>query len=184
VSDARPAGWLMLPLLLALPAFEDPGALAVEPAALAFSFVQGGPTQKSQLTVVHNTGAQAVTIVTGAGMVMVVQPDGSRQAADADHPASAGDRISIFCAGLGDVDRSFAAGVAAPDTPPMRTRNPVAVTILDRQAQVTFAGLAPSLAGIYQVDAIVPSNLAPAADVSPIVIAAGRASDPVTMPVQ
>lgn len=47
-----------------------------------------------------------------------------------------------------------------------------------------FAGLAPGFAGLYQVNAIVPSG-APSSDAAPVIVTvAGQSSRPVTMAVR
>lgn len=86
-----------------------------------------------------------------------------------------------ICAGLGDVIPAVSAGSAAPVSTLSRTVNPVAVTIGGQPAQVSFAGLAPGFAGLYQVNAVAPSGIAPAANVPVILSAAGASSPPVTV---
>ena len=53
------------------------------------------------------------------------------------------------------------AGVASPASPPARSLFVPNVIIGDASATVTFAGLVPGLAGVYQVNAVVPQGLAP-----------------------
>jgi uncharacterized protein (TIGR03437 family) len=47
-----------------------------------------------------------------------------------------------------------------------------------------FAGLAPEFAGLYQVNAIVPSGITPASDVPLVISVAGQTSAPVTIAVK
>jgi uncharacterized protein (TIGR03437 family) len=86
---------------------------------------------------------------------------GSALAADLDHPAAAGETLEIFGLGLGVTDPVVDAGVPSPSSPPARARQQPRLQIGGRDATIVFAGLAPGLAGIYQVNAIVPAGLAP-----------------------
>jgi len=75
-------------------------------------------------------------------------------------------------------------GSAAPSSPAAKTTAPITVTIGGNTAPVTFSGLVPGYAGLYQVNVTVPGGIAPAADV-PLVITAGSASSPaVTLAIQ
>ena len=121
---------------------------------------------------------------TGAGIVVDVLPDGSQFVVNASNPASAGDAIVIYCAGLGPIDPPVAAGSAASLTQLSYTVNPVTVTIGGQSAQVLFGGLAPGFAGLYQVNAIVPGGIAPASNVPLVVTVAGQSSAPVTIALQ
>ena len=81
--------------------------------------------------------------------------------ADMDHPVSAGETIEIYGLGLGVTEPVVEAGLASPSSPPARAVQTPRLEIGGRGAVVTFAGLAPGYAGVYQVNAIVPAGLAP-----------------------
>jgi uncharacterized protein (TIGR03437 family) len=121
---------------------------------------------------------------TGIGVIVVVQPDGTQFEADSSHPASAGDALVIYCTGLGAVNPLVAAGSAAPTASPAKTSNTVTATIGGQPAQVLFAGLTPAFAGLYQVNVLVPKGITAAPNVPVIIMAAGLASPPVTIPIQ
>jgi uncharacterized protein (TIGR03437 family) len=89
-------------------------------------------------------------------------------------PAQAGETVSVFCTGLGATDPAVASGSAAPSSPPAVVKSPVAVSIGGLPAMVSFAGLVPGYAGIYQVNAQVPAGIAPG-DAVPLVITQGAA---------
>jgi uncharacterized protein (TIGR03437 family) len=86
---------------------------------------------------------------------------GTGVAADLDHPASAGEVLEIYGLGLGVTDPVVEAGVASPSSPPARAVQTPRLQIGGLDAAITFAGLAPVFAGLYQVNAVVPAGLAP-----------------------
>jgi uncharacterized protein (TIGR03437 family) len=73
---------------------------------------------------------------------------------------------------------------AAPLSPLSNTVNAVTANIGGVAAKVTFAGLTPTLAGLYQVHAMVPAGITAGTDVPVILTAAGFASAPVTVAIQ
>jgi len=86
---------------------------------------------------------------------------GTAIAADVDHPAAAGETLEVYGLGLGATTPAAEAGVASPSQPPARVLQMPRVQIGNRDAVITFAGLTPGLAGVYQVNAVVPAGLAP-----------------------
>jgi uncharacterized protein (TIGR03437 family) len=86
---------------------------------------------------------------------------GTKTIADKDHPVSAGQILELYVIGLGVTTPRIAAGVASPSNPPATADLRPRISIGDREAEVLFAGLAPGLAGVYQVNVRVPSGLAP-----------------------
>jgi uncharacterized protein (TIGR03437 family) len=81
-------------------------------------------------------------------------------------PAKAGETVQLFLTGLGAVSGNVNAGAAAPGAAPFATvLNTVDVFLSDpngnsSQAKVTFQGLAPGLAGLYQVNFTIPTTVA------------------------
>lgn len=80
-----------------------------------------------------------------------------------DHPAPAGSPISIYATGAGVWNPTLPNGLVVSQAPPFPIpRASVSVTIGGQPAQVTYAGVAPGMvAGLLQVNAIVPNGLAP-----------------------
>jgi uncharacterized protein (TIGR03437 family) len=80
------------------------------------------------------------------------------------HPAQAGETVAVYLTGLGAVYPAIADGSAGPAGPLSQTTNTIAAYIDSTSAAnslaatVTFAGLAPELAGLYQVNLTIPSG--------------------------
>jgi uncharacterized protein (TIGR03437 family) len=79
--------------------------------------------------------------------------------ADQNHPAAAGEVLAIYGTGLGATAPFVSAVSPAPASPPAQTLVAPQVLIGNLPAQVMFSGLTPGLAGVYQVNAVVPSGL-------------------------
>ena len=100
------------------------------------------------------------------------------------NPAKAGDALVIYCGGLGEVSPPVDAGAAVPTDQLRNANNTVALTIGGIVAKVVFAGLTPGSAGLYQINAVVPSGVTPGNAV-PVVITSGLVrSSTVTMAVK
>ena len=75
-------------------------------------------------------------------------------------PAQPGETIQVFVTGLGQVTPPIADGAAGPSSPLSVTPpNTITASIAGQTANVTYAGLAPGLAGLYQVNLTIPSGL-------------------------
>jgi uncharacterized protein (TIGR03437 family) len=75
------------------------------------------------------------------------------------HPAVAGETVLIFLTGLGAVTPAVGDGALAPTTTLSNTAATITADIGGTTAAVSFAGLAPGLAGLYQMNITVPSGL-------------------------
>ena len=117
---------------------------------------------------------------TGSGAGVVTNAI-TAQLIDASNPATASDYLTLYCTGLGALigpngETEPADGAAAPSNLLYQTTATVTATIGGVSAPVTFAGLTPGLAALYQVNVQVPSGVTPGGAV-PIVL---TAMDPVT----
>src|SRR5581483_8703270 len=81
-------------------------------------------------------------------------------------PAVKGETIQIYLTGLGAVTPAVADGAAGRSAPLSTTNvpasnncadNSICVLIAGQPAAVSYAGLAPGLPGVYQINAQVPS---------------------------
>ena len=113
----------------------------------------------------------------GAAIVVNVNADGTSYVVSPSSPARPGGVLVIYCTGLGAVQSAIEAGDPTPLSPLAQTTDPVTATIGGAQAQVLFAGLVPGFSGLYQVNAIVPSNV-PVGDSVPLVLTAGGEPGP------
>lgn len=107
----------------------------------------------------------------GSGQAALLNQDFSVNSAA--NPAARGSVVQIFLTGAGSTTPTAATG-ELPRVPLPAPTLPVTVTIGGRTAAVTFAGLAPGLAGLLQVNATVPDEVTPAANV-PLEVSVGAA---------
>jgi uncharacterized protein (TIGR03437 family) len=90
----------------------------------------------------------------GSNRALVRNQDGSVNAPD--KPAAVGSTISAYGTGQGMLDNPVATGAAAPDSPLSKPRAAATATLGGQPADVSFAGLAPRLVGVFQANIQVP----------------------------
>ncbi len=152
------------------------------PSAAVRVRVAGTPSAEARVEVAPQAPviflAPAVSPSAGA----VLNPDGSLNAPE--NPAPAAAVIQIFATGLGAVEPALESGRPAPaDGPLLRAAAPVSALVAGREAEVLFAGPAPGLVGVYQVNVRLPADLA--AGAVPLSLRAGEAlSNTVTVVVE
>jgi uncharacterized protein (TIGR03437 family) len=80
---------------------------------------------------------------------------------NAASPATRGEYVSVYVSGLGTTTPSVADGAAAPGSAPFAVlTGPVYVYIGGQQViNIQFAGLAPTLAGLYQLNIQIPPEV-------------------------
>ena len=121
----------------------------------------------------------------GEGIVVAARADGSQFLVAPGTPVGAGEVLIIYCSGLGPVAPPVTAGTAAPSAEPLaRTTSPVTVTVGGKEATVLFAGLAPGFAGLYQINALLPTGVTPGGAVELVLSVAGQTSRAVTIAVR
>jgi uncharacterized protein (TIGR03437 family) len=74
------------------------------------------------------------------------------------NPAKVGETLQLYLTGLGSVTPAVDDGAAAP-SPPSTVDADVGVFVDGVPATVTFKGLTPGLAGLYQVNFVVPDGV-------------------------
>jgi uncharacterized protein (TIGR03437 family) len=111
----------------------------------------------------------------GFGQGAILKSDGVTLAQPGT-PASIGETITIYCTGLGATTPPATEGQPAPSSTLARTENTTTVMIGGQPAQVQFSGLTPGFAGLYQVNAVVPSGIATGDTVPVTITVAGQTS--------
>ncbi len=129
----------------------------------------------------------SITVAPTAPRLLVIVNNADGSINSAAHPAHAGDAEVIYAIGLGATSPSVTAGAAAPSSPlaqvPGVTVNFGSSPFGSQPGQLIFAGLTPTFAGLYQVDAYVPSGLGSGA-VNVSVSLPGAESNSLTLYVQ
>jgi uncharacterized protein (TIGR03437 family) len=123
--------------------------------------------------------AQAAALIAGTGLV--AGPARNM----VSRPAHPGEVIEIYCAGLGAVSNPPPEGMPASDVL-SKTVGTTIVMVGTTRPEVLFSGLAPGLAGVYQVNARIPED-APFGDRVPLSIQvneSGLTSNRATIAVQ
>ena len=110
---------------------------------------------------------------------------GTSQLATAGTPVLRGGYIAIFCTGLGAVTNQPATGAVALSAPLSYALTQPTVMIGGISGiAVSYAGLAPTLVGLYQVNVQVPPGVTPGNTVPVVLSIGGVQSNTVTIAVQ
>jgi uncharacterized protein (TIGR03437 family) len=91
----------------------------------------------------------------GAGYGIVLHADYSF--VTPQNPAQVGETVSVYLTGLGAVDPLVPDGSAGPAS--SQTTNTITADIGGQAAAISYAGLAPQWAGLYQINLTVPSGV-------------------------
>jgi uncharacterized protein (TIGR03437 family) len=124
---------------------------------------------------------------TGSGQGMVEVASTGQLAAPQSTigtPVARGQYIAIYATGLGPVSNQPATGAAASSNPLSYTPTLPVVTIGGVGAMVSYSGLAPGFAGLYQINALVPASVSPGSAVTLLMTMGGVPSNTVTIAVQ
>ncbi len=124
---------------------------------------------------IDNTGVASV-----AGAVWNQITNGTAAVAAAPSGGiSAGQKLVIYCTGLGAVNQTVDPTTGAPAS--VSASNTVSVSIGSQSATPSFAGLVPGYTGLYQVNVTVPSGVAAGSQIPVSVSVAGQTSAPVNV---
>jgi IPT/TIG domain. len=99
-------------------------------------------------------------------------------------PARTGETILVFLTGLGAVSPSVPDGAAGPSGPLSNVVASMNVYIGGVQAPVSFKGLAPGFAGLYQMNVVVPAGAPAGSNVSLAIATPNAFHDQVDVAVQ
>jgi uncharacterized protein (TIGR03437 family) len=97
----------------------------------------------------------------GIGYGKILHQDGVTPVTESD-PAAPGETVSLFASGLGPVFPPATDGAAGPST--SNTTYTIGAEVGGIYAPVSFSGLAPGFAGLYQVNVQIPSTTFSAED--------------------
>ncbi len=117
--------------------------------------VNNGTPSNFVVEVVNKTTPGVFTLsANGLGYGAIEHADGT--VVTVANPAQPGETVAAFMAGLGGVFPPVTEGTVGPSNPLSYTTNTIVSFINGTQATVAFAGLAPYLAGLYQVNVTIP----------------------------
>lgn len=125
---------------------------------------------------VDSTSVAVAPSAPGVFSTMVNQ-DGTINAAA--NPAAAGSYLTIYATGQGISNGANTSGQAAGAAPYAQPQLPVSVTVSGISAQIAWAGSAPGLVGLLQVNLIVPGPYLPSG-AAPLQLTVGTAASPLT----
>jgi uncharacterized protein (TIGR03437 family) len=149
--------------------------------------LQAGPAQIVVLSNGIALAALTVQVVATAPGIFTFLDGSGRAAAEnqnytvntPQNPAKAGSYLIVYLTGQGAVSPAVRDGAPASSTTLSNVLIAATATIGGQQAQVSFAGLAPTLAGVTQMNILIP-NLAPGT--YPLVVSMnGKASNSATI---
>ena len=128
----------------------------------------------------QGTGQGVVTIANSSTLVALPGSiDGATTRA-----ATKGDFITIYSVGLGPVNHPPATGAGGSSDASSTTLSPVAVLLNGTSVPAAFAGLAPGLVGIYQVNVQIPDSAPVGSGVAMTLSVGGANSNTVTIAIQ
>ncbi len=146
-----------------------------------------GPPEAGQRALEARVGGTRVargslTLLAGApGLFAVLNQDG--RANSPANPARCGQVIQIFATGQGEVVPAVEDGAPSPSSPPALSTSSPEVYLEGRLVAVRFSGLAPGLAGVWQVNAVVPQDT-PAGPTLSLALIHGLVSNSLTVAVE
>src|SRR5262249_9000411 len=130
------------------------------------------------------TPGMCTSSASGAGQAAAVNADGSVN--DPNHPAKAGDLISLYATGAGQTNPASQDGARNSTTPPFPLPVlPVSATVGGKSVTPQYAGAAPGLvAGVIQVNLQIPAGLTPGAVQAVLQVGTSSSPNGVTIYVQ
>jgi uncharacterized protein (TIGR03437 family) len=151
-------------------------------AQVPYSVVPGSNTNVVVLYNGQQVGTLALPVASTASALfpVVVNPDGSINSQS--NPAPQNSIITLYGTGEGLSNGVNVAGLPAPMTAPFpQPQGAVSLTVAGMPAQILFAGSAPGLVGLIQVNARTPGAFVPSGQVPVVLTVGGVSSPPITM---
>jgi uncharacterized protein (TIGR03437 family) len=145
----------------------SPGQInAIVPSAYPYSLapivVVNNGVSSNVVTVPVNATAPGVYSYPQGGVYAAAVDTANAQIVTPQTPAQPGDIVEVFATGLGAVFPTVPDGAAPPDSPLSPTVATIQADVdgVSANGQYFFAGLAPTLAGLYQINITIPSTTA------------------------
>ena len=134
---------------------------------ITFQVINGSTASNVVTGYLGATSPGVFTVPPGGVYTGAIQHGKDFSLVTSSSPAVAGETVVAYCTGLGPVTPAVTAGTAAPSNP-LAQASLVGVAITDSQgnyvplpqANIQFAGLTPSVGGLYQINFTMPSGLA------------------------
>jgi uncharacterized protein (TIGR03437 family) len=118
--------------------------------------VVNNQTSSNVVTEFVNATAPGVFTIPAGGTGYAAAEHADFSLVTPSHPAQVGETIAVFVTGLGDVFPSIVDGEAGVFG---STGNTITAFVSGTAATVAYAGLAPGLVGLYQVNITIPSGV-------------------------
>ena len=199
-KDTQVAAGTPLPMTLgstSLTANGQPvGLMRVAPEAITFvmPWATGGAGRIRLKATVAGTDSNEITVRAapsspgffsasgdGLGAILGTHADGSLITADS--PAAPGETVALYASGLGTLATPVAEYAAA--TSADGASMPVQVDVAGVQAEVRYAGAAPTLPGVYQINIVIPPSAATSAGANVRIFEGYASTHPkVTVPIR
>jgi uncharacterized protein (TIGR03437 family) len=155
--------------------------------------LQGQTSVQIKLAIGYQSNSNVITVPVAAyapaffeypiGSGATLAFDGNYKLISPSNPAKQGSTIAFYASGLGPVVNGPPSGDPASTTVFSKTTGTVTAIVGGQPATVTFAGLAPGFAGVYQVNVTVPPGIG--AGIKTVTISiAGQTSKTETIVVQ
>jgi len=120
--------------------------------------VHNGATSNAVTEFVNSTTPGVFTVPAGGIGYAAALHSSDFSLVTQQNPAKIGETIAVFVTGLGDVFPTVPDGAAGPSSL-SKTTNTITADVSGTTATVTYAGLAPGLAGLYQVNVTIPTGV-------------------------
>jgi uncharacterized protein (TIGR03437 family) len=142
--------------------FVSPGQIsAIVPYAVGTSIariqVNNNGVLSNAVTTFVNLTAPGVFTVPAGGLGYGAVLHGDYSLVTKQNPAQVGETVAVYLTGLGTTNPVIPDGSAGPSS--SQTNNTIQVYIGGQAATVGYSGLAPQLAGLYQINVTVPSGV-------------------------
>jgi len=120
----------------------------------------------------------------GTGVAAVTHGNAALGLVTPASPASPGETVVVYLAGMGAVSPALTDGTATGTNPLSSITASLAIYIGDQQATTSYTGMAPNYPGLYQINVVVPLTINTTANVPMAIATANAYHDQVSLPVQ